>query len=95
MAWRARVPDIMHMTFSDDSKRIAYMAQSGDMAMAVVDGVEGKAYRAGSDEDGYPAIMLLWIVFSPDSNASPTRCMKARRVSALGLSPVDRYMVCR
>ena len=62
--------DVYGLTFSPDSKRVAYWAKAGGKQFAVVDGKEGKQY----DETGIVCYFDLFAVvfthsftFSPDS----------------------------
>ncbi len=59
--------DISDLSFSPDSKRVGFVGQRAGRLVPVIDGVEGKSYTLGTDEDGMPDIAFSWLEFSPDS----------------------------
>jgi Tol biopolymer transport system component len=66
--------DVSALTFSPDSKRIAYKAwDEGKGALVVIDGVESKAYVVLSSDD-----LFSDIAFSPDSKHVVYGAKKAR-----------------
>ena len=62
------VYDRLHcLNFSPDGKRVGCVAERGGKLRAVVDGVEGKEYDLGLDENENPLDFSFWLEFSPDS----------------------------